>query len=32
MLYNRDIRGAEQPGPLGLWPENFWVPRDRQRR
>lgn len=30
MLYNRHIRDAV-PGPLGLWPERFWVPPEHQR-
>jgi peptide/nickel transport system substrate-binding protein len=31
MLVNTRLQGAE-PGPLGLWPERFWVARERQRR
>ena len=30
ILFNRHIHGAE-PGPLGLWPERFWVAPDHQR-
>lgn len=30
ILFNRHIRGAT-PGPLGLWPERFWVAIDHQR-
>ncbi|MEY4674131.1 MAG: hypothetical protein RL148_1915, partial [Planctomycetota bacterium] len=31
MLFNRHVQGAV-PGPLGLWPETFWVPVEHQRR
>ena len=31
MLFNRHIQDAV-PGPLGLWPEPFWVPPEHQRR
>jgi ABC-type transport system substrate-binding protein len=30
MLVNVHLRGCD-PGPLGLWPERFWVPREFQR-
>jgi len=30
ILFNRHIEGAE-PGPLGLWPERFWVAPEHQR-
>lgn len=30
ILFNRDIHGAD-PGPLGLWPERFWVAPEQQR-
>lgn len=31
MLFNRHIQEAT-PGPIGLWPERFWVPVEFQRR
>ncbi len=31
MLFNRHVQDAV-PGPLGLWPESFWVPVEHQRR
>ena len=31
MLFNRHVQEAV-PGPLGLWPEPFWVPPEHQRR
>lgn len=31
MLFNRHVQDAV-PGPLGLWPESFWVPPEHQRR
>lgn len=30
LLFNAHIEQAE-PGPLGLWPERFWVPKEHQR-
>lgn len=31
LLFNKHIRNAD-PGPLGLYPERFWVPREHQRQ